>query len=39
MSERFIFEHDESLRANLSPIKFPASCENGKQEDFDEICR
>ena len=34
MSERFIFEHDESLRANLSPIKFPASYENGKQEDF-----
>jgi hypothetical protein len=34
MSERFMFEHDESLRADLLPIKFPASYENGKLEDF-----
>ncbi|KAJ3667759.1 hypothetical protein LUZ61_021810 [Rhynchospora tenuis] len=33
-SERFIFEHDESLRADLSPINFPASYENGKLENF-----
>lgn len=31
-SPRFIFEHDESLRADLSPINFPASYENGKLE-------
>ncbi|KAL5642190.1 hypothetical protein ACJX0J_001458, partial (mitochondrion) [Zea mays] len=33
-SERFMFEHDESLRADLLPINFPASYENGKLEDF-----
>jgi len=33
-SERFILEHDESLRADLSPINFPASYENGKLEHF-----
>ncbi|KAJ1680615.1 hypothetical protein LUZ63_010665 [Rhynchospora breviuscula] len=33
-SERFILEHDESLRADLSPINFPASYENGKLANF-----
>ena len=33
-SERFMFEHDESLRAALLPRNFPASYENGKLEDF-----
>ena len=33
-SERFMFEHDESLRADLLPINFPASYETGKLEDF-----
>ncbi|KAG2611573.1 hypothetical protein PVAP13_4KG104105 [Panicum virgatum] len=33
-SKRFMFEHDESLRADLLPINFPASYENGKLEDF-----
>ncbi|XBI39804.1 hypothetical protein VPH35_124497 [Triticum aestivum] len=33
-SERFMFEHDESLCADLLPINFPASYENGKLEDF-----
>jgi hypothetical protein len=33
-SERFMFEHDESLRADLLPINFPASYENGKLEYF-----
>jgi len=33
-SERFMFEHDESLRADLLPINFPASYENGKLEHF-----
>jgi hypothetical protein len=33
-SNRFMFEHDESLRADLLPINFPASYENGKQEHF-----
>nr|UFH78290.1 cytochrome c biogenesis FC [Chlorophytum comosum] len=32
--DRFIFEHDESLRADLLPINFPASYENGKLEHF-----
>jgi hypothetical protein len=31
-SPRFIFSHDESLRADLSPINFPASYENVKLE-------
>ena len=29
-----MFEHDESLRADLLPINFPASYENGKLEYF-----
>jgi len=33
-SDRFMFEHDESLRADLLPINFPASYENGKLEHF-----
>nr|YP_010883770.1 cytochrome c maturation protein CcmFc [Pandanus odorifer]WIW39615.1 cytochrome c maturation protein CcmFc [Pandanus odorifer] len=33
-SNRFMFEHDESLRAGLLPINFPASYENGKLEHF-----
>nr|WGH58919.1 cytochrome c maturation protein [Sapria himalayana] len=34
-SDRLMFEHDESLRADLLPIsKFPASYENGKLEHF-----
>nr|AKM22415.1 cytochrome c maturase subunit Fc [Geranium endressii]AKM22419.1 cytochrome c maturase subunit Fc [Geranium nodosum]AKM22420.1 cytochrome c maturase subunit Fc [Geranium platyanthum]AKM22429.1 cytochrome c maturase subunit Fc [Geranium traversii] len=32
--DRLIFEHDESLRADLLPINFPASYENGKLEHF-----
>ncbi|GFP85229.1 putative cytochrome c biogenesis ccmf-like mitochondrial protein [Phtheirospermum japonicum] len=31
---RLIFEHDESLRADLLPIQFPTSYENGKLEHF-----
>lgn len=36
ISKRFMFEHDESLRADLLPIpiNFPASDENGKLEHF-----
>ncbi|PHT31209.1 Cytochrome c biogenesis CcmF C-terminal-like mitochondrial protein [Capsicum baccatum] len=34
MSGRLMFEHDESLRADLLPIHFPASYENGKLEHF-----
>lgn len=33
-NDRLIFEHDESLRADLLPINFPASYENGKLEHF-----
>lgn len=33
-SPRFMFEHDESLRADLLPINLPASYENGKLELF-----
>lgn len=33
-NDRFMFEHDESLRADLLPINFPASYENGKLEHF-----
>ncbi|XP_051150115.1 cytochrome c biogenesis CcmF C-terminal-like mitochondrial protein [Andrographis paniculata] len=33
-SLRLIFEHDESLRADLLPIHFPTSYENGKLEHF-----
>ncbi|KAH0757732.1 hypothetical protein KY290_021225 [Solanum tuberosum] len=33
-SDRLMFEHDESLRADLFPIHFPASYENGKLEHF-----
>ncbi|KAH0439140.1 hypothetical protein IEQ34_025944 [Dendrobium chrysotoxum] len=33
-SDRFMFEHDESLRADLLPILSPASYENGKLEHF-----
>nr|AVT43937.1 cytochrome c biogenesis FC [Phoenix dactylifera] len=33
-SDRFMFEHDESLRADLLPINFPPSYENGKLEHF-----
>jgi cytochrome c biogenesis factor len=33
-NDRFIFEHDESLRADLLPIHFPTSYENGKLEHF-----
>nr|UHJ18902.1 cytochrome c maturation subunit FC [Aragoa abietina]UHJ18935.1 cytochrome c maturation subunit FC [Aragoa cleefii] len=33
-NDRLIFEHDESLRADLLPIHFPASYENGKLEHF-----
>jgi hypothetical protein len=33
-SERLTFEHDEELRADLLPIHFPASYENGKLEHF-----
>ena len=33
-NNRPIFEHDESLRADLFPIHFPASYENGKLEHF-----
>ena len=32
--DRLRFEHDESLRADLLPINFPASYENGKLEHF-----
>nr|YP_009430423.1 cytochrome c biogenesis FC [Platycodon grandiflorus]ARR27555.1 cytochrome c biogenesis FC [Platycodon grandiflorus]AWN57580.1 cytochrome c biogenesis FC [Platycodon grandiflorus] len=32
--DRLIFDHDESLRADLLPIHFPASYENGKVEHF-----
>nr|YP_010736427.1 cytochrome c maturation subunit FC [Plantago ovata]WEL36386.1 cytochrome c maturation subunit FC [Plantago ovata] len=32
--DRLFFEHDESLRADLLPIHFPASYENGKLEHF-----
>nr|YP_009382693.1 ccmFc [Utricularia reniformis]ART32405.1 ccmFc [Utricularia reniformis] len=31
-NDRLIFEHDESLRADLLPIHFPTSYENGKLE-------
>nr|UEK21286.1 cytochrome c biogenesis FC [Ferula sinkiangensis]UEK21287.1 cytochrome c biogenesis FC [Ferula sinkiangensis] len=33
-NDRPRFEHDESLRADLLPINFPASYENGKLEHF-----
>ncbi|XP_052189867.1 LOW QUALITY PROTEIN: cytochrome c biogenesis CcmF C-terminal-like mitochondrial protein [Diospyros lotus] len=33
-NERLMFEHDESLHANLLPINFPTSYENGKLEHF-----
>nr|UZO68596.1 cytochrome c biogenesis FC [Jasminum spectabile] len=33
-NDRLMFEHDESLRADLLPIHFPASYENGKLEHF-----
>ncbi|KAF1856617.1 hypothetical protein Lal_00038483 [Lupinus albus] len=33
-NDRLMFEHDESLRADLLPINFPASYENGKLEHF-----
>ena len=34
-TDRLMFEHDESLRADLLPIKnFPASYENGKLKHF-----
>nr|WFQ81703.1 cytochrome c maturation protein CcmFc [Coptis chinensis]WFQ81719.1 cytochrome c maturation protein CcmFc [Coptis omeiensis] len=33
-NDRLMFEHDESLRAALLPINFPASYENGKLEHF-----
>nr|YP_010204411.1 CcmFc [Evolvulus alsinoides]UAV12015.1 CcmFc [Evolvulus alsinoides] len=34
MNDRLMLEHDESLRADLLPIHFPASYENGKPEHF-----
>ncbi|KAK8921464.1 hypothetical protein KSP39_PZI020162 [Platanthera zijinensis] len=34
MSDRFMFEHDESLHVDLLPRKLPASYENGKLEHF-----
>nr|YP_010035088.1 Cytochrome c biogenesis Fc [Aconitum kusnezoffii]YP_010989214.1 Cytochrome c biogenesis Fc [Aconitum carmichaelii]QOX10111.1 Cytochrome c biogenesis Fc [Aconitum kusnezoffii]WOV66874.1 Cytochrome c biogenesis Fc [Aconitum carmichaelii] len=33
-NDRLMFEHDESLRADLLPKNFPASYENGKLEHF-----
>lgn len=33
-NNRLIFEHDESLRADLLPIHFPASYGNGKLDHF-----
>ena len=33
-NDRLMFEHDESFRADLLPIHFPASYENGKLEHF-----
>nr|YP_010853312.1 cytochrome c biogenesis FC [Syzygium samarangense]WGM81726.1 cytochrome c biogenesis FC [Syzygium samarangense] len=33
-NDRLMFEHDESLRADLLPINFAASYENGKLEHF-----
>nr|AUD38195.1 cytochrome c maturase subunit Fc [Plocama pendula] len=33
-NDRLMFEHDESFRANLLPIHFPAAYENGKLEHF-----
>nr|YP_010373902.1 cytochrome c biogenesis FC [Hernandia nymphaeifolia]UPI56084.1 cytochrome c biogenesis FC [Hernandia nymphaeifolia] len=33
-NDRLMFEHDESLRADLLPINFPASYENGKLTHF-----
>lgn len=33
-NDRLMFEHDESLRADVLPINFPASYENGKLEHF-----
>lgn len=33
-NDRLMFEHDESLRADLLPINFPASYDNGKLENF-----
>nr|WBQ47795.1 cytochrome c biogenesis FC [Eucommia ulmoides]WLW41783.1 cytochrome c biogenesis FC [Eucommia ulmoides] len=33
-NDRIMFEHDESLRADLLPIHFPASYDNGKLEHF-----
>jgi hypothetical protein len=33
-NDRLMFEHDESFRADLLPINFPASYENGKLEHF-----
>nr|WBN94485.1 CcmFc [Rhodiola wallichiana] len=33
-NDRLMFEHDESLRADLLPISFPALYENGKLEHF-----
>lgn len=33
-NDRLMFKHDESLRADLLPINFPASYENGKLEHF-----
>nr|YP_009041189.1 cytochrome c maturase subunit Fc [Rhazya stricta]YP_009041195.1 cytochrome c maturase subunit Fc [Rhazya stricta]AIB08836.1 cytochrome c maturase subunit Fc [Rhazya stricta]AIB08842.1 cytochrome c maturase subunit Fc [Rhazya stricta] len=33
-NDRLMFEHDKSFRADLLPIHFPASYENGKLEHF-----
>ncbi|KAG9438404.1 hypothetical protein H6P81_021644 [Aristolochia fimbriata] len=33
-NDRLMFEHDSALRADLLPINFPASYENGKLEHF-----
>nr|AQK77843.2 cytochrome c biogenesis FC [Lophophytum mirabile subsp. bolivianum] len=33
-NDHLMFDHDESLRADLLPINFPASYENGKLEHF-----
>uniref|UniRef100_UPI003002A094 cytochrome c biogenesis FC n=1 Tax=Trachelospermum jasminoides TaxID=69389 RepID=UPI003002A094 len=33
-NDRLMFEHDKSFRADLLPIYFPASYENGKLEHF-----
>ncbi|KAM7249302.1 hypothetical protein ACFE04_019629 [Oxalis oulophora] len=37
-NDRLMFEHDESLRADLLLINFPASYENGKLEHFLHRC-